>query len=246
MVYHGNFEGHQVAVKVLIDVDWKSLAHELVILSNLKHDNIPKFFGIVLENNIIELVFEYIEGKTLDEFAKDHFKEVEKVRIAKEICSAIDCVYRNNFIHRDLKIENIMINTDGKAYLIDFDIAKVCTEQLSAVTRANGTIYYIAPEVFDGDDQDDEGNRISCVTHKVDVWAFGCILSYLFSGHMPWTPKYKDSEPIIQDCIFKKKLYPIPDNIKNENIIKIIAMTTIIEPAKRANISEIKEILDNM
>jgi len=246
LVYHGNFEGHQVAVKVLTDVDWKSLAHELVILSNLRHPNIPEFFGIVIENNVIELVFEYVEGKTLDEMPKDYFKEEDKVRIAKEICDAIDCVFKNNFIHRDLKLENIMINTNGKGYLIDFGIAKVCTDQLSAMTRAKGTIYYVAPEVFDGDDQDDEGNIISCVTHKVDVWAYGCILSYLFSGYMPWSPKFKDSEPIIQECIFKKKPFPIPDNIKNEKIRKIISIATIIDPNKRANITDIKEILDTM
>ena len=49
LVYSGTFQGKKVAVKVLSDVDWKSLAHELVILSNLKHENIPTFFGIVLK-----------------------------------------------------------------------------------------------------------------------------------------------------------------------------------------------------
>jgi len=72
-----------------------------------------------------------------------------------------------------------MIDTqNGKSYLIDFGIAKVCTDELPVPSR-KGTIYYVAPEVFDGDDQDDEGNIISCVTHKIDVWAYGCILSYL-------------------------------------------------------------------
>ena len=246
LVYSGTFQGKKVAVKVLSDVDWKSLAHELVILSNLKHENIPTFFGIVIENNVIELVFEYIEGKTLDEIPKDKLNEEEKIRLAKEICNAIDCVYKSNFIHRDLKLENIMIDSKGKGFLIDFGIAKVCTDQLGALTRAKGTIYYVAPEVFDGDDQDDDGNIISCVTHKVDVWAFGCIISYLFSGYMPWGPNFKDSEPVIQECIFKKKPFPIPNNIHNEKIRRIIEMATIVDVSKRANISQIKEILDTI
>jgi len=82
---------------VLSGIDWKSLAHELVILSNLMYPNIPKFLGIVAENNDIELVFEYIDGKTLDDLSNDYFKEEDKLRIAKEICDAIYCVYSNHF-----------------------------------------------------------------------------------------------------------------------------------------------------
>ena len=131
--------------------------------------------------------------------------------------------------------------TTNKVFLIDFGISKDCTKK----TKKKGATYYLAPETFD-DEEDDEGNIISKITHKVDVWSYGCILSYLFSGFLPWTPKYKDSEPIIQKCLIKKSPFPVPDVIKNETIKKIIEMATIIDPDKRANINEIKEVLDKL
>ncbi len=246
IVYRGKYKNQEVAIKELTNIDWKSLCNELVILGNLESKNIPKFFGIVIENNIIELVFEYIDGKTLDDFPKNYFKEEEKIRIAKDICGVLYEVHLNKFIHRDIKLENIIIDKDGKSYLIDFGIAKVLADAKEAYTRAKGTIYYVAPEVFDGDDEDEEGNILSCITEKVDIWAFGCILSYLFSGYMPWTPKNKDNEAIITQCIFLKEAFPIPNNITNEKIKDIIRIATIVNKKQRADITKIKDLIDKL
>ena len=65
-VYRGTYKDEEVAVKVLEEVDWKCLAHEIVIISNLHHQSIPKFYGIILEDGIIGLVNKYISGKPLD------------------------------------------------------------------------------------------------------------------------------------------------------------------------------------
>ena len=60
-VYMGTYENQKVAVKLMKNVDYKCFAHELVILAFLEHENIPKFYGIVREKNVLSLVFEFIE-----------------------------------------------------------------------------------------------------------------------------------------------------------------------------------------
>jgi len=73
VVYHGLYGDIPVAVKVLTEIDWKSLSNELIIIANIVHDNIPKFYGMIIENSKIEMVFEYVEGKTLDNFSEKCF-----------------------------------------------------------------------------------------------------------------------------------------------------------------------------
>lgn len=252
VVYHGILDGKiDVAVKVLTDIDWKSLSNELIIIANIVHDNIPKFYGIITENNKIEMVFQFVEGKTLDEFKDNQFgcfSDKEKLEIIKGLAGAIETIYKNNFIHRDLKPENIIIDTNKKPYIIDFGIAKVLMDSNSIATRAKGTLNYVAPEVFEEEETVDDNSDmfISSVTHKVDVWAYGCIVSYLFSGNAPWTPKYHNNENIIMDNLRKKKPFPIPAKIKDENIKKIIQMATEVKKDKRSDISEVKAFLDKI
>jgi serine/threonine-protein kinase len=230
IVYHGTLDGKiDVAVKTLTDIDWKSLSNELIIISNIVHDNIPKFYGIITENNKIEMVFQYVEGKTLDEYKDNafaYFSSKEKLEIVKSLAGAIETIFKNNFIHRDLKPENIMIDLNKKPYIIDFGIAKVLMEGSQIPTRAKGTLNYVAPEVFEEEEGGDENSDmfVSLVYHKVDVWAFGCIISYLYSGCAPWTPKLQNNENLIMDALRKKKPFPIPGKVTDEGIRNIINM----------------------
>jgi len=244
-VYLGTYQGKKVAVKILSEIDMKCLAHEIVILSNLNHPNIPKFHGIVLESKIIGMVMQYIAGKPLDEVIKTISKEV-RMKVLKSVGSALMYVHSINFIHRDLKPENVLVEDDtNNVYLIDFGIAKVITSVDATMTRAKGTVHYLAPETFDVAELTEDKEIISYITTKVDVWAFGCIISYLFSGFLPWCNKYKDNVTVIQKLLMKKQTFPIPDNL-DENIKKVVEMATNIEYSKRATMEELGKFIENI
>jgi len=246
-VYKGDYLGATVAIKVLAEIDLKCLAHEIVILGNLNHPNIPKFYGMVLEQDFIAIVIQYIFGKTLDKFNFSSFDHKQKVKILKCICSALYYVHSVKFIHRDLKPENILIEENSmNVYLIDFGIAKVITDQNYTLTRAKGTVYYLAPENFDIEELSDDQEIICYVTTKVDVWAFGCITSFLFSSILPWTNRYKDSSVVIQDLLMKKTAFPIPDSIKDTEIKRIIQLSTNTDYKKRATMQDLKSIIDKI
>ena len=239
-VYMGTYENHKVAVKVMKNVDYKCFAHELVILAFLDHKNIPKFYGIVREENVLCLVFEFIEGKTLDQYKVNEIKTEQKYNIIYQLACCLEYIHNRKFIHRDLKPENIMLGKDGIIYLIDFSIAKVLTNSEYTLTRTKGTLNYLAPECLDPSQMNEEKEIISKVTAKEDVWAFGCIVSWLFSGFIPWCDKYNDSPAIIQQILLQNYPFSIPNNIKDNNIIKIIQMATEIDINKRASITDIK------
>ena len=90
-----------------------------------------------------------------------------------------------------------MLDDNMNFYLIDFGIAKVMTNMIDTLTRAKGTIYYLAPETLEVAELTEKEEIVSKITTKVDVWAYGCIVSYLFSGVLPWTNKYKDNAQAI-------------------------------------------------
>ena len=243
-VYMGTYEGHKVAVKVMKNVDYKCFAHELVILAFLEHKNIPKFYGIVREPNVLCLVFEFIEGKTLDLYKVTEFTDEQKFHIIYQLACCLEYIHSRKFIHRDLKPENIMLGKDGCIYLIDFSIAKVLTNSEYTLTRTKGTLNYLAPECLDPSEMSEDKEIISKVTAKVDVWAFGTIVSWLFSGFIPWCNKFTNSPAIIQQILLNKIAFSIPDNIKNNNIIKIIQLATEVDVNKRASMTNIKNLME--
>jgi serine/threonine protein kinase len=252
-VYRGTYKDEEVAVKVLEEVDWKCLAHEIVIISNLHHITIPKFYGIILEEGIIGLVNKYISGKPLDEYKISQFDEKQKVNIIKSLAHSLDFIHGNKFIHRDLKPENIMIDNSFNFFLIDFGIAKVVTGQNNAYTRAKGTVHYLAPETLDVAELTDTEEIVSAITTQVDVWAYGCIVSYLFSEKLPWCNKYLDNTAVIQKLLIKKKEFPIPVELitkeKYENaelILKIIKGCTIVDFEKRYTMKDVVDIVDQL
>ena len=243
-VYMGTYEGHKVAVKVMKNVDYKCFAHELVILAFLEHKNIPKFYGIVREPNVLCLVFEFIEGKTLDLYKVTEFTDEQKYHIIYQLACCLEYIHSRKFIHRDLKPENIMLGKDGCIYLIDFSIAKVLTNSEYTLTRTKGTLNYLAPECLDPSEMSEDKEIISKVTAKVDVWAFGTIVSWLFSGFIPWCNKFTNLPAIIQQILLNKIAFSIPDNIKNNNIIKIIQLATEVDVNKRASMTNIKNLME--
>jgi len=145
---------------------------------------------------------------------RSDFKPEQKLQIIKEIAESINYVHQNKFIHRDLKPENIMIDQNLKVYLIDFGIAKVCSDGIRSITRAKGRIHYLAPETLEAADYTETKDIISIVTNKVDVWAYGCIVSYIFSGILPWCNEYTDHEVVIQKVLVLKTKFPIPKVIR--------------------------------
>jgi serine/threonine-protein kinase len=100
------------------------------------------------------------------------------VAIVRQIASALDAAHEAGIIHRDVKPENIILNREDFAYLVDFGIANAVTdEKLTQLGTAVGTYAYMAPERFTSDD----------VTYRADVYALACVLHECLTGAQPYS-----------------------------------------------------------
>ncbi|MBS4728066.1 serine/threonine protein kinase [Mycobacterium sp. SM1] len=99
------------------------------------------------------------------------------VAIVRQVASALDAAHAAGVIHRDIKPENILITPDDFAYLVDFGIANVTTDdRLTQAGSAVGTWKYTAPERFTNDE----------VTPSVDVYSLACVLHECLTGSPPY------------------------------------------------------------
>ena len=239
-VYEGYYNRSHCAIKILHNVDYKSFMSELVILSHLNHPSIPKFYGIVFDDKNISIVTEYIKGENLDHLKLFDLNYDTKMKIIKEIGNVLEYMHVNHMIHRDLKPGNIIIDNNYNIHLIDFGIAKICANKKNVMTSTKGTLNYLAPESFEVKNLTENEEVISIVSPKVDVWAFGCLVSYIFSGEIPWEKELNGNNSIAYyKNLINQKNFPIPSSISDDHkICELIRLCTIIDENRRISMTE--------
>ena len=175
------------AVKIIqkSKVDTKVLFNEINVLSKLSHPNIMQIYEIFDDNTNIYIVSEYCKGGELFEIisTKGNFSEKDACVIMKQLMSAICYSHQNNIVHRDLKPENILMDNDNDDLTIKI-IDWGCAQTIKTTKQSNqadGTAYYIAPEVLKGE-----------YNEKCDIWACGVIFYILLCGYPPFNGETDD------------------------------------------------------
>ena len=176
------------AVKILqkSKIDMKDLLNEIDILSKLTHPNIMQIYEIFDDNVNLYIVSEYCKGGELFDIIskKGNFSEKDACIIMKQLMSAICYSHQNNIVHKDLKPENILMDDDKDSLaikIIDWGCAQTIKTSVKS-KNADGTAYYIAPEVLRGE-----------YNEKCDIWSCGVIFYILLCGYAPFDGE-KDEE----------------------------------------------------
>lgn len=155
--------------------------------------NMPRIMGVYESDNCLIVIEEYIQGRTLDDILMDGvLSEEEGIRITREICSILDSLHNQPtpIIHRDIKPSNIMIDEEGKVYLLDVNVAKWFDSDKKDDTKYLGTQNYAAPEQI--------GFGLNASSPKSDVYALGVLLNVMITGAFP---KEKSATGKIWDVI---------------------------------------------
>jgi serine/threonine protein kinase/tetratricopeptide (TPR) repeat protein len=154
---------------------------EAQAVAKLNHPNIVSIYDIGKENGKQFFVLEFVDGESLRDLMgtyPDGKCDVETVlKIAMDVCSALQYAHSQNILHRDVKPENVMITRDGTAKLMDFGLAKMVDQP--HVTQEGvivGTVAYIAPEQALGKGAD----------ARSDLYSFGAVLYEALSGKPPF------------------------------------------------------------
>lgn len=159
--------------------------HEARTLNALSHDNIVKLMDYFVEDHRGYLVLEHIQGRNLRDTAGGSPLDEEKVLdLALQMCEMLSYLHSKNVIHRDFTPDNLILETTGTLKLIDFNVAQTVNTGMTGTVV--GKHAYVPPEQFRGKP-----------TAESDVYAMGCTLFYLLSGH--------DPAPITQSKIGKER-----------------------------------------
>ncbi|XP_053418016.1 serine/threonine-protein kinase 33 isoform X2 [Nycticebus coucang] len=221
----------------------KLLEREVNILKSVKHEHIIHLEQVFETPKKMYLVMELCEDGELKEILhkKGHFSENETRWIIKSLASAIAYLHSNDIVHRDLKLENILVKSsfiDANNELnlnikvTDFGLAVKKHGRSEAMMQSTcGTPIYMAPEVINAHDY----------SQQCDIWSIGVIMYILLSGEPPFLAS---SEEKLFELIRKGELHfenPVWDSISDcaKSVLKQLMK---VDPAHRLTA---KELLDN-
>jgi serine/threonine-protein kinase len=127
------------------------------------------------------IVMEFVNGHTLKEVlgAEGRLMPRRALEITADICAALEFSHRHGIIHRDIKPGNVMLTQTGQVKVMDFGIARALASGASTMTQTSaviGTAQYLSPEQARGE----------AVDARSDVYATGCVLFELLTGHPPF------------------------------------------------------------
>ena len=175
------------SIKKKIDNNTVNIKNEIDVLKKLSHPNIVKIYEFYDIKDNYYLITEFCKYGELYQYLKFHFSEKQLCVLFYQVFSGLIYLHENNIIHRDLKLENIMIdsiekdNVSCEPYfyikIIDFGSSKIFSKQKSE-KEVIGSSYYIAPEVLKQN-----------YNEKCDTWSVGVLLYMLLAKKAPFNGK---------------------------------------------------------
>ena len=148
-------------------------------LGQFNHPGIVRVFYYFEENNTAYMVMEYLQGKTLAQILKQRkgkLSEKETLTYVAQIGEALELLHSAQFLHRDIKPDNIMLADDGRIVLIDFGAARDFTSNCTARYTTTLTPSYAPLEQY---------GRALKYGAFTDIYALGSTLYHLLTGVAP-------------------------------------------------------------
>ena len=176
---HDTLLDRAVAVKILKDTGLGSegrarLLREAQAVARLNHPNIVTVYDAGEVDAMPFILMELVEGFSLRERPPHSLEET--LRIAHQLCSALEHAHAHGIVHRDLKPENVIV-VEGRAKLMDFGLARTFDSHLTTEGMIVGTVSYLAPEQALG----------QAIDGRTDLYALGVMLYELTAGRLPFT-----------------------------------------------------------
>ena len=180
----------------------KKITYETNLMKKLNHKNITKILEMFEDDKYILIIMEYINGGNLFSFVKKRRKLSEKISkfLFKQIILGLQHIHSHNIVHRDVKLENILIDLNNTIKICDFGIGRVLSDPSDLLYDQCGTPMYMAPEIlFSTKEKGYKG-------FPVDIWSAGIALYIMLSGTLPFSVKKEDSLMDIENKNKKKNL----------------------------------------
>ncbi|KAI8338892.1 kinase-like domain-containing protein [Chlamydoabsidia padenii] len=247
--------GQTVAIKIIkkktqdpLSTD-EALERELDIWQTLDHDNIVRIQKVLETDYATYVVCDYCaNGSLLDRLlAQPPLSDQEKKRLFSQLCDVVHYLHKQaNVIHRDIKLDNILLDDDMNIKLCDFGLAvyqTVTLTHLETVAHPNsplssgdnddnnsapvgGSLAYCAPE------QIKSTRVLTCP--KTDVWSLGVVLFAMFAGRLPFDDDY---DVRLRQSILSGQ-YTIPDRFSS-GLADLVSHCLDLDPTTRFSLDQI-------
>ncbi|KAJ3341274.1 MAP microtubule affinity-regulating kinase 1 [Gonapodya sp. JEL0774] len=207
----------------------KALQGEVQLLMRLDHPNIIKLYQVMENEDECYVVMEYAPGGELIDYiaSRKHLSEKEARRFFRQIISAMDHCHSANVVHRDLKLENLLLSADRNILISDFGLGRTFNSEADDYMKTFcGTPNYAAVELISG---------IPYIGVKSDIWAMGVVLYIMMTGRPPFI-----GENI--SALYSKIRavdYKCPDYFSTE-LRDILSRILVKDPSTRIDMSELR------
>lgn len=212
----------------------ESLKKEIETLKPLNNPNIVKYLGSETLLGSHYLYLEYLPCGSMSKYLYKNgpIPEPRVKNFTTQLIKGLKYLHENGIIHRDIKSENILIDTDGKIKLTDFGCSKKYSEELSEtgfISSMKGSLLWMAPEVM----------KQSGYGRKADIWSLGCVVIEMLTAKLPW-PEVENQINLMMKVAIYNEIPPIPGDI-SKNCKDFLLKCLEKDPKNRPSAAELLE-----
>ncbi|RXW22535.1 hypothetical protein EST38_g3306 [Candolleomyces aberdarensis] len=234
--------GEEVAVKLIrrgnIDstVRMSKVEREIEVLRSLKHPNIVRLYDVIETDKYIGIILEYASGGELFDhiLAHRYLREKDAAKLFSQLISGVWYIHQKKIVHRDLKLENLLLDRHRNVIITDFGFANKFEHRADDLMQTScGSPCYAAPELVIS-----EGLYVGSA---VDIWSCGVILYAMLAGYLPF-----DDDPANPDGDNINLLYKyivntplsFPDYVSAE-ARDLLSLMLVPDPTRRATLDTV-------
>lgn len=220
-----------VAIKVIQKTAFPldKFLRELEILKRLDHPFCITFYEYIEDEENYYLVMEYVKGSSLLQVlnTRGKFPEWMCRHFFCQMIAAIDYLHTELHIaHRDIKIENVMIDKNNNIKMIDFGLGNMFKGENGALQTACGSPFYAPPEMFRG----------QSYTTSADIWSCGIVLFAMAIGRLPFEDK--NIQRLVSKIVLTEPIYP--DHL-SPDLADLLRRLLMKDPQLRITIPQIRD-----